>query len=131
MAEKRAKRTMSTDRRRIVAAELIAGGEIIKDVAAIVGVSEGTVFRWMRDPECIEAYRKMLSVKGYDRYARAMKVLDKQMDGDNAWVAQGAAREVANRYHDAVTGEASREVIIKVEGMPDLGMPDAATDDTD
>ena len=117
------------DRRKVLAAEMIAAGEKLKDVADILKVSKSTLHRWIKEPAVIELYRSMICGKGYERYARAMQKLDDQIDNSNPWVAQGAARDIANRLHETVTGEASREVVIKVEGMPDLGMPEAATDD--
>jgi transposase len=115
------------DARKLMAAELIAAGTKLKDVAATLGVDIRTVSRWLDNPDVIAAYREELSRLAVQNYAYAMKKLAAQVDDANPWLAQQAARDVASRSSPAATG-ASAEVIVKIEGLPDIGMPDPAAD---
>ena len=79
---------------------------------------------WMEQPDFIAAYKRMQMNAAMPRYSKAMKVFDKQMDDANPWVAQGAAREIANRFGPMIMGENERQVTVRIEGMPEIGVPD-------
>ena len=57
-------------------------------------------------------------------YGRALARIDQQIDDSNPWIAQGAAREVLQRYGPAIMGEDDQTVTVKIEGMPEIGTPD-------
>jgi hypothetical protein len=64
-------------------------------------------------------------------YSRSLQVLDKQLDLDpksakEGWLANKAANDIINKYHDSVMGVNSNEVVVRVEGMPTLGKPEDA-----
>lgn len=86
--------------------------------------AERQVHYWSERPEFLEAYRKLEQSEMMPRYSRAMKVFDKQLGDSNPWVAQGAAREIANRFGPTLMGQSESEVVVRVEGMPALGTPD-------
>ena len=102
---------------------MIAAGEKIKDIADVLGCAPTTVSKWLKEPDVLAIYREKLNQFSFEHYARAIKILATQLESNSPWVAQGAAREIVNRLHDAVTGEASKEVVIRIEGMPDIGLP--------
>lgn len=82
------------------------------------------VYYWVEKPEFLEAYRKLEQGMMMPRYSKAMKVFDRQLEDSNPWVAQGAAREIANRFGPQLMGQSETEVVVRVEGMPDLGTPE-------
>ena len=52
----------------------------------------------------------------------------KQVDiEDDKWgfLSNKAANDLLNRYWAVVMGEDDKQIVVKVEGMPDLGTPDA------
>ena len=106
------------------AARLLAGGLRPPAVAHELGMSETTIYRWMRYPDVISVYRECLTRAAVSSYARAFRVMDKQLDDANGWLAQGAARDIMQRFGDVVTGLSTNEIVVRVEGMPDIGMPD-------
>lgn len=79
--------------------------------------------RWMRLPAFQELYRARVLSVAMPMYGKALQTIKSQMDSDNAWIAQGAAREVLSRFGDAVMGTESNETVIKIEGMPTIGEP--------
>ena len=88
---------------------------------------------WLRDPKCQEAYRAVVREIAMPTYGKAMGVMAHQLDSPNEWVAQGAAREVLTRFGPAVLGDDDREITVRVEGLPVMGVPtidDGSPDDT-
>ena len=82
------------------------------------------ILLWKDEDEFDRCYKEMCKQEALPRYSRAMALFDKQMDNKNPWVAQGAARELANRYGPTIMGEEQNTITVKVEGMPDLGEPE-------
>lgn len=112
------------------AADKVASGEPLCKVAQEAGVSETTMRKWLGEPQVVERYRDKLNKEGFSHYGKAMAVLIAQLEDKSPWIRQGAARELLNRLGDAVTGVDSREVIIRLEGAPEIGLPTGvATDD--
>ena len=54
----------------------------------------------------------------------AVDRLVQQMNSENESVSQRAAKELIDLFADAVMNEADREIVVRIEGMPELGMPD-------
>ena len=48
-----------------------------------------------------------------------------QVDSENDAVAQRAAKELIDLFARDVMQEEEREIVIRIEGMPEIGMPDA------
>lgn len=82
------------------------------------------ILNWAQEDEFDRCYKEMCKQEALPRYSRAMALFDKQMDNKNPWVAQGAARELANRYGPTIMGEEQNTITVKVEGMPEMGTPD-------
>ena len=82
------------------------------------------ILLWKDEDEFDRCYKEMCKQEALPRYSRAMALFDKQMGNKNPWVAQGAARELANRYGPTIMGEEQNTVTVKVEGMPEMGTPD-------
>lgn len=80
--------------------------------------------QWMKLPGFAECYRAIVREIAMPSYGRALARIDKQIDDANPWIAQGAAREVLQRYGPAIMGEDDQTVAVKIEGMPEIGTPD-------
>ena len=89
-------------------------------------------FHKLRDkPGYADCYRSIVKREAIGLFSRANKVLSEQLDidpksKDQGWLANKAANDVINKYHDTVMGVNSNEVVVKVEGMPKLGKPEDA-----
>lgn len=104
-------------------------------IAAVFGVTKednSTEFfkkrkllrNWVKEPAFSELYRETIRAIALPSYGRAFSRIDKQIDDENPWVAQNAARDILNRYNSAVMGDEERDLVIRIEGMPELGVPD-------
>lgn len=85
-------------------------------------------------PGYADCYRSIVNREMLGLYSRSLQVLDKQLDLDpksakEGWLANKAANDVINKYHDTVMGVNSNEVVVRVEGMPTLGKPEDADSD--
>lgn len=122
------------------AAQLLADGRdtdfIIHacfDLLAADGVSEDAekvrrakakLREWQRHPVFQDHYRQIIRSVMFPAYSRAVNRLNTQIDDPNQWIAQGAAREVITRFGPDLMGQSDTTITIKVEGMPELGVPD-------
>lgn len=117
------------------AAQLMADGHKIKDIiTAVFGVTYESdnaawqrgrrkLAKWQDDPAWQEAYNNCVRRAVAPLVGRAVSRIDKQIDDDNPWIAQGAAREVLSRFGSGIMGEDDKSITIKVEGMPQIGVP--------
>ena len=108
------------------AAGLLAEGKSAAEVARELGRSETTIRRWMKDEAIREAYREAILRTALVSYARAIRKLSDQVDADNEAVAQRAAKDVIDRFGDVIMQERDREIVVRVVGAPEIGMPDDA-----
>lgn len=106
------------------AASLLAEGRSVTEVARTIGRAESTVRRWMRDESAREAYREAILRTALVSYARAVRRLSDQVDADNEAVAQRAAKDLIDRFSDVIMQERDREIVVRVVGAPEIGMPD-------
>ena len=118
MSAKRSKNEM------LEAAALLAEGKSAGEVSRILGRAESTVRRWMKDDNIREAYREAILRTALVSYARAIRKLSDQVDADNEAVAQRAAKDIIDRFGDAIMQERDREVVVRVVGAPEIGMPE-------
>lgn len=88
------------------------------------------ISNWMRSPKCQECYRAIIRESAMFGVGKANNVLIKTMDSENEWAAMQAAQGYLARYGDAVMGEESNETVIRIEGMPTLGTPNTAEEDS-
>jgi len=118
MTAKKAKTEM------LEAAGLLAEGKSAAEAARILGRSESTIRRWMRDESAREAYREAILRTALVSYARAVRRLSDQVDADNEAVAQRAAKDLIDRFGDVIMQERDREIVVRVIGAPEIGMPE-------
>ena len=111
-------------RKAVEAAALLATGMHIKDIAAQLEVTPSRVSGWIKREDFQQHYRQILQSAGLRQYAKAINVLENQMDSKSEWIAQGAARDLANRFEKAVAGIDSNKITVTLAGMPELGTPD-------
>ena len=113
-------------------ARLVAEGNDVRTVGRLVGVTKDTVCAWMRDPEVKAEYMRCVRDLVSPAVAKSVQTLVNQTKAKNQWLAQGAAREILNRFGAAVLGEEERAVTIRFEqgqSMPDVGVPQPPEDD--
>jgi len=108
------------------AAALMAEGKSVKEVAAQLERAESTVRRWMHDDAVRSAYREAILRTAITACAKAVHRLEEQVSGPDESVAQRAAKEMLDRFGDAVLKEDDREIVVRIVNMPELGMPEAA-----
>ena len=106
------------------AAALLSEGKTAGEAARVLGRSESTIRRWMKDEAVRDAYREAILRTALVSYARAIKKLSDQVDADNEAVAQRAAKDLIDRFGDVIMQERDREVVVRVIGAPDIGMPE-------
>ncbi len=106
------------------AAALLAEGKSAGEVARQLGRAESTIRRWMKDEAIREAYREAILRTALVSYARAIRKLSDQVDADNEAVAQRAAKDLIDRFGDVIMQERDREIVVRVVGAPEMGMPD-------
>lgn len=126
-----AQRSRSLKRNQVEAAALLASGMKPKEVAEQLGLSTSTVNAWQKKEDFNAYFTALLMGAGKHRYAKALQVLEKQLDDANPWVAQGAARDLANRFEKAVTGVDNNKITVTLAGLPELGTPDNEESDDD
>ena len=118
MAAKKAKNEM------LEAAGLLAEGKSAGEAARLLGRAESTIRRWMKDETVRDAYREAILRTALVSYARAIKKLSDQVDADNEAVAQRAAKDLIDRFGDVIMQERDREVVVRIIGAPEIGMPE-------
>ena len=107
------------------AVALFAKGYTAKRVAEECNVSPSTASRWMNNPEVKEAVAKAMHTKAMRRVCRAYQILEEQLDDPNPWVAQAAAKALIDKQsHIAFPEEGSDDNLVRIEGLPKLGVPD-------
>lgn len=80
---------------------------------------------WLQRPEAQDYYRKIIVNRNAPAaVGKALKVLTKQLDSENEWIANKAANDILNKYYDLVMGTNSNEIVVRFEGMPEIGSPD-------
>lgn len=81
--------------------------------------------RNLRKQENFQEYYKSLIAEWSFRYVgKAYEKLGEQIDSNQPWLANKAANDVITQAKHLVTGEDDNTVVLKVEGMPELGTPD-------
>lgn len=114
----------------VEAVRMAAEGVKRKDIAEHFGVTVGTIDRWITSEEAHEEYVRQMKAIVKHSFTKAVHRLDKQIDSENEWIAQGASREIIGRYGASVLGEDKQEITVHITGgMPDVGMPDRTDDE--
>ena len=120
-----------TKRMREAAIKIALGEATAKSIAAEYGVDVSTVHRWMRDDGVREIMADTIRRSTATMVARAVNKLNEQIDSKagNGFLSQNAANLILTRFGGQLLGDDKSEaVVVKVEGMPKLGMPVASED---
>lgn len=108
-----------------LAAEMSAGGMDAKSIGKKLGVSGETVKSWLKRDDVIAVRNNELNRYVSKMLPKAYKVLEKQLDDKNPWVAQNAAREII-RLHQLQQGISDSNVIVTFASMNVPGAPGGA-----
>jgi len=76
------------------------------------------------DEKFQEFYRSLITEWRVHHVGKALDTIAKQMDSNQPWLANKAANDVLTHSKELVTGADDNTVLIKFEGMPELGVPD-------
>lgn len=109
----------------LMVARLLAEGLTHQRIADEIGVSRQRVQKLAHSPRVMEAYRGELADIVIPLYSQSIAALGEQLHDGSPWVRQNAAREILARFDEVVTGRSSQEIVIRLEGMPQLGIPGA------
>ncbi len=80
--------------------------------------------RLRRDEKFQEYYRTLVTEWSIRHVGRAYDRLAAQIDSNQPWLANKAANDVIQHSKQMLTGMDDGTMVIKVEGMPELGVPD-------
>lgn len=78
----------------------------------------------MRDPKFQECFRAIVAERTMAAYGHAVGKIIQQIDEDNGWLANKAANDVLTRFGPTIMGEDDKQVVIRVENGPVLGIPE-------
>jgi anaerobic ribonucleoside-triphosphate reductase len=118
----------------MTAAELMWQGKTNKEIIEILwpnaqtkGQKEAKQKQLKKLPDnedFMEYYRKMINHWNIQSVGPAFQKLRTQLDSDKEWLANKAANDIINQSKQIITGADDNTVVIKMEGMPELGCPD-------
>jgi hypothetical protein len=77
-----------------------------------------------KDEKFQEYYRSLVTEWSIHHVGRAYNKLAEQIECDQPWLANKAANDVIQHSKQMLTGMDDGTVVVKVEGMPELGTPD-------
>ena len=72
----------------------------------------------------MQTHREAVMKMAGPQFRGAVDKLASQMESENESVSQRAAKELIDLFADAVMKEDDREIVVRIEGMPEIGMPD-------
>ena len=111
------------------AARHLARGLSIQETAQRVRRTEETILGWMSDAAFMEHYRQRVLQSQVVNYARAVARIGAMLEDENPTVVQRAAHEALEQFEDAAMRMTGQQLCVRVEGMPDIGMPPEVTDE--
>jgi hypothetical protein len=77
-----------------------------------------------KDEKFQEYYRSLVTEWSIHHVGRAFNKLSEQIDSNQPWLANKAANDVLTYSKQMISGVDDGTVVVKVEGMPELGVPD-------
>jgi len=77
-----------------------------------------------KDEKFQEYYRSLVTEWSVHHVGRALNKLAEQVDSNQPWLANKAANDVILQSKNLITGLDDNTVVVKVEGMPELGVPE-------
>jgi hypothetical protein len=72
----------------------------------------------------MEYYQKMVNRWSAQSAGPAYEKLREQLNSEKEWLANKAANDIINHSKGLITGADDNTVVVKLEGMPELGVPD-------
>lgn len=72
----------------------------------------------------MDTHREAVLKMAGPNFRGAVDKLVRQMESENESVSQRAAKELIDLFADAVMKDSDREIVVRIEGMPELGMPE-------
>lgn len=106
-------------------ARLLALGLSVREIALRVNRKEEVILGWMRDPAVMQLFQERVLQSQVVQYARAVERIGQMLEDESPAVAQRAAHEALEQFEDAAMRMSGREMLVRVEGMPAIGMPGA------
>lgn len=82
------------------------------------------VKRILLRPHVQEKFREMMREQALLDVGHGLKKLREQTENESGWLANKATNDLLNRMWPMVMGEEDKAVVVKIEGMPQLGTPD-------
>lgn len=132
--------TFGITRQQFQAVQLMAEGKTLDEIAVICfdcraedGVSldrqkqrkyREKLVAWRRSEKVQAAYKALLLEGMMPAIAQAAQKLVEQIRDPQGWLANKAANDVLTRFMPQLFHEDSSTITVKVEGMPELGVPD-------
>ncbi|MBP1555588.1 MAG: hypothetical protein J6U30_05875 [Oscillospiraceae bacterium] len=80
--------------------------------------------RWRKRPEFETIWKDEVRSILFGCTAKAIQVINSQMDEDIPWLRNKAANDLMNYGKSQLYGDEEKAVHVKIEGMPDIGSPD-------
>lgn len=105
--------------------------EIIRELFNIGHDEEGyhaaecRLSRWSDHPKYEEVWKDEVRKQDYGDYTKARKTLRRSMDDSDKWLAMQSAVNVLNNSGKRIFGDEDKTVHVQIEGLPDIGTPDA------
>ena len=90
-----------------------------KDIKSL----KGKLQRLRRNAKFQEYYKSIITEWSVHNVGKALTKLASQMDDKNGWLANKACNDILLQSK-AFTGNDENTVLVKVEGMPELGTPE-------
>lgn len=84
--------------------------------------------RWRQKPWYDTVWKDEIRKISIAMSSEALKRIKSQIRDDNGWLANKAANDSLTFAKPLIWGEDDRTVSVKIEGMPELGSPDADAD---
>ena len=81
-----------------------------------------------RDEKFQEYYRSIITEWSVHNVGKALSKLSEQIDSNQPWLANKAANDVILQSKTLISGADDNTVVVKVEGMPELGSPEEEDD---
>ena len=78
-----------------------------------------------RKPAFLDYYRSIITEWSVHNVGRALMRLSTQIDDSSPWLANKAANDILTQSKRMITGNEENTVTVKIEGMPELGEPEA------
>ena len=132
--------TFGITRQQLVAVQLMAEGKSLDDIAiccfdccsedgatvdqAKLRKAKAKLVQWRRSEKVQSAYKALLLEGMMPAIAQASQKLVQQISDPQGWLANKAANDVLTRFMPQLFHEESNTITVRVEGMPELGVPD-------